>query len=145
MFFGDVSGKVHWFDGASNDNGDPIHVTAQSAWDYLGSAGSTKHHKMQRLTFTSEVMPQVSVALGSDFRLIPPGQTLTLQSNTDVSYWNEAYWDENYFGPDLDVVQGWVKCPARGFVTSCRVTAYVTDAELAWNNIRYVYEMGGLI
>ena len=145
MFLGTIDGRVLWFDGAPSDLGEPIKCWALTAWDYLDDATRVKHHKLQRLVFESEQMPDVRISIGTDFQYTPTGGRVTFVTNPVVAYWDEAYWDTDQFGPDTEVVQGWIKCPGIGVASSCRVFIVAKDAAVSWNGIYYVFERGSYI
>lgn len=145
IYFGSIDGKVHWFDGAANDNGQPITCNALTAWDYLGNRARKKIHRIQSCVFESERMPKVRLSIGTDFNFVRVGPAVTLLKNTDVSYWDQATWDQDYFGSGRTAVRAWTKNAGVGVASACRVYASVVNAPVSWNSITYVFEPGGIV
>lgn len=146
-YFGGTDGNTYLFNGNSTvgqinlDNGGPIMIAAQTAWNYFGDRTRLKRLNLLRPAISSSESITLGLAVGADFNtpVVPTPNTTfaTMGSPWNTSPWNTSPWG----GLSKTFIPRLIK-NAVGNCFSTVVAASLSDTVFDWLSLTYQYEPG---
>jgi hypothetical protein len=146
-YFGGLGdGIVYAFDrGAVNDNGNPVPIDAQTAFNYLGDRAHYKNFLAARIIFVGAQQPPIQLNSGADFQRIGVGGSLTQVVGQVGSEWDTSQWDTAEWAGAEESYGEWQTLNAAGYTVSLRLKLSVSVSSLKWLSSTYAYEQGGML
>lgn len=151
-YFGGIDGTVYLFSGSSgsggipavpnisSDNGGPISIFAQTAWNYFGDRTRLKRMGLVRPAFQSDQTLALGLAVGVDFNNPNPSVPTTSFSGTG-SPWNSSPWGSPW-SPSSTTFLPRIITTGVGNCFSAGVAANLLNTSFDWFSIAYQYEPG---
>ncbi len=120
-YVGDRNGVVHLFDEGDTDNGADIVLTADTAWNPLGSRGLNKQIHYLKVSLTGIYFPDVKMSLAVDFGAYEQLSAIDLPPQSPPAYFGEANFGSAYFSHGVRTQQYQHKANGFGRMVSMRI------------------------
>lgn len=144
VFFGSDDGKVYEMAASFlNDNGNPINVDVQPAWQNYGTP-AVKQFKMVRPYIQSNGTPRPFVDMKVDYDLSPPTNQPDVTFADTGATWDLATWDVDAWAAGVDVHTNWSGVARLGSVGAPRTLASIQNAEFALSGWDVLFETGSI-
>lgn len=144
VFFGTDDGKVYEMHPSFlNDDGTPIRVDIQSAWQNYGTP-AIKHFKMVLPFILSDGTPKPFVDMRVDYDMSPPTNQPDVTFTDLGASWDEATWDDDSWVSNVVTHNNWTGVGVIGHVAGPRLVALVSNAEFALSGFDVLYETGSV-
>jgi hypothetical protein len=142
VYFGDDSGNVYQMHPVHfNDDGKPIRVDVQMAWNDFKTP-ARKHFNVLQTYLTSDGIPRPSIDVKVDYDYSPAVNTPDLSSTSDGAEWDTATWDEAEWATGDRAWTLWNGVNPLGHVGAIRLTALVQSGSFIVNGFDLVFESG---
>lgn len=145
LYFGGTDGIVYKALSGNTDNGSAIPCDVQTAWTYLGSAGTKKRFTMARPIFRSTVSPAVQLNLGFDFQASINTGLLLVTPAEPSAVWDDAVWDQATWGGGYEAYNNWQLTTGWGDAVSMRLRFSNSTDPVEWLSTTYALMQGGLL
>lgn len=151
-YFGGTDGNVYLFWGSNGsgglaafpnlgtDNGSPISILAQTAWNYINDRTRLKRLAFVRPNFQANAPLTLGVSAGSDFTN-PITQQATNSFSGATSSWNVAKWNTDLW-PSIATYLPRLPVSGVGNCFSITVAATLPSVTFSWLSITYQFEPG---
>lgn len=145
LYFGDDKGRIWIMDPVYlSDNGNPIHVDVQFAWNSFGNA-AYKDFKMVRLWLVTDGAPQPFVDVKADYDASLPQNRPEVAVTPAGAEWNAGTWDEADWASGEMTIMQWNGVAAKGNVAAIRASCDVIGCTFKIKGADVVWEPGSIM
>lgn len=143
LYFGG-NGFIYLADDVLNDNGATIAADAKTAFNYVGDRAHIKQFTGMRPVLTADGNITVSTASAVDFGNYTPltATSITIAEGAD---WDTADWDTADWAGIQNRINYWAPCNNIGYNVSARVRVDISNQDVRWYSINYLFKTGGVL
>ena len=140
LYFGAADGKVFEADAGGTDDGEPVHATAHTAFNYLGSPYD-KHFRAARAHIEADASASsVWVGTVTDFSRRPPDLSAA-SLTSEGTKWDTAKWDTFKWAAGPTRSREWRTVTSRGNSISIHLVARSIGDPLSWFGTDILYDV----
>jgi hypothetical protein len=145
LYAGTTDGRVVKVDTGTSDEGEPIAVELQTAWNYFGDRARQKQFNMVNVIMTGAIDPSATMVTGIDFDIEVPSETITMEDLGSLgAEWETAIWDEAIWSGQVKVLKGWNGTNGLGYCFSLRVRMSLSTQSITIQAASVIMQPAGM-
>jgi hypothetical protein len=142
VFFGDDKGNVYEMHPRYlNDNGQPIKVDVQMAWDDFKTP-ATKHYKALKTYYSSNGDVHPTIDIKTEFDYSSGVNAPDIGDTATGALWNVATWNVDDWGTGERAITLWNGVSGLGHIGAVRLTTQIGNSTFAVNGWDVLFEAG---
>jgi hypothetical protein len=142
LYFGKYDGRVMKYDVGALDEGDPINLECQQAYNYFedgsGSGSHNKHFHFAKLLLGCDGEPPLNAQFNVDYMSDQP-EFVSSPADETGSEWDTTSWDVGGWGSDVTTRYFMLSMGKYGVAGSLWLRASLRGLTLKWYATQYIF------